>query len=238
MKKNYQLKDLIAKMNAMTKSAVVKDSEGYYQLPTDNNGCGSAIIRFLPPLPGEDVPVVNMFNHAFRAPSSKWFIDACPTTLNQPCPVCESNHALWNGPDKNLASLRKRKLYYISNVFVVMDRNMPENEGKVFLYKYGVKIFGKIKDAITPPFGDVQPFDPFDPEAGANFRLRMTLNGNFPDYDKSSFDAPSAIGDEDVIATVLGQRRPLSAIIAPSQFKSYDELKRKFDQIVGLPKAA
>lgn len=232
------MQDIIAKMNAMTKGTVVKDSEGYYQLPTDKNGCGSAIIRFLPPLPDEDVPVVSMFNHAFRMESGKWFIDNCPATLNQRCPVCESNNALWNGQDKNLASLRKRKLNYISNVLVMADPNTPENEGKVFLYKYGVKIFGKIKDAITPPFGDVQPFDPFDPETGANFRLRITRNGNFPDYDKSSFDAQSPIGDEDAIATVLNQRRSLSAIIAPNQFKSYDELKRKFDLIVGLPKAA
>jgi len=238
MKRSYDLEDLKAKMNAMTKGTVVKDSADYYQLPTDKNGCGSAIIRFLPPIPGEDVPMVSLFNHAFRMASSKWFIDNCPSTLNQRCPVCESNHELWNGPDKNLASVRKRKLYYISNVLVVLDPNMPGNEGKVFLYKYGVKIFGKIKDAITPPFGDVQPIDPFDPEAGANFRLRVTRNGNFPDYDKSSFDPQSPIGDEDTIAAVLNQRRSLSAIIAPNQFKSYDDLKRKFDQIVGAPKAA
>ena len=238
MKKNYNMQDIIAKMNAMSKGTPIKDSADYYQLPTDKNGYGSAIIRYLPPLADDDVPVVQMFNHAFRMPSGKWFIDNCPSTLNQRCPVCESNQALWNGPDKSLASLRKRKLYYISNVLVVMDPAKRENEGKVFLYKYGVKIFGKIKDAITPPFGDVQPIDPFDPEAGANFRLWVTRNGNFPDYDKSRFDAPSAIGDEDAIAAVLNQRRSLSAIIAPSQFKSYDELKRKFDQIAGLSKAA
>ena len=122
--------------------------------------------------------MVRIFNHAFQAPSTKWFVDNCPTTLTQPCPVCEANSALWNGANKNLASLRKRKMYYISSVLVVSDQKQPENEGKVFLFKYGVKIFGKIKDAITPPFGDTEPIDPFDPEAGANFRLRITRNGN------------------------------------------------------------
>jgi hypothetical protein len=237
--KKYTLQELKAKVNAMAATkTVVKDSEGVFQPSTDKNGCGSAVLRFLPPLPEEEIPVVQIFNHAFQAPSTKWFVDNCPTTLKLPCPVCESNSALWNGSNKDLASLRKRKMNYISNVLVVSDPKQPDNNGKVFLFKYGVKVFGKIKDAITPPFGDTEPIDPFDPEAGANFRLRITRNGNFKDYDKSGFDAPSAIGDEDLIATVLGQRRSLSAIIAPSQFKSYDELKRKFDQIVGLPKAA
>ena len=237
--KKYDIEQLRKKMKDMTApSSVVKDSEGYFQPSTDKNGCGNAVIRFLPPLPEEEIPVVQVFNHAFQAPSTKWFVDNCPTTLKQPCPVCEANSALWNGANKNLASLRKRKMYYISNVLVVLDQKQPENNGKVFLFKYGVKIMGKIKDAMTPLFGDTEPIDPFDSAAGANFRLRITRNGNFPEYDKSSFDAPSAIGDEDATAAVLGQRRSLSAIIAPSQFKSYDELKRKFDQIVGLPKAA
>jgi hypothetical protein len=237
--KNYSFQELKEKVNAMAATkTVVKDREGYFQPSTDKNGNGSAILRFLPAPPDEELPVVQLLIHAFQAPSTKWFVANCPTTLKQPCPVCESNTALWNGPHKDLASLRKRKMYYISNVLVVLDPKQPENNGKVLLFKYGQKIMGKIKDAITPPFVDTEPFDPFDPEAGANFRMRITSNGNFKDYDKSGFDAPSAIGDEDVIATVLGQRRSLSAIVAPSQFKSYDELKRKFDQIVGLPKAA
>ena len=239
MQMKYTLEELRSKVTALAATKTVrKDSEGYYQPFTDNNGSGSAVLRFLPPLDDEEFPFVQLYNHAFQAPSATWFVDNCPTTLEQPCPVCESNSALWNGPDKDLASLRKRKMYYITNVLVVRDPKQPENEGKVFLYKYGSKIMGKLNDAITPPFPDADPIDPFDAEEGANFRLRIVQNGGFPDYDKSSFDALSPIGDEDVIATVLGQRRSLSAIIAPSQFKSYDELKRKFDQIVGVAKPA
>ena len=235
----YDFEKLRSKVNAMAETkTVVKDSEGYYQPFTDNNGIGSAILRFLPQLQDEEFPFVQLYNHAFQAQSSKWFIDLCPTTREQPCPVCQANSALWNGPNKDLASLRKRKMVYISNVLVVRDPKQPENEGKVFLFKYGAKIMGKLMDAITPPFPGADPIDPFDAEEGANFRLRIVQNGGFPDYDKSSFDALSPIGDEDVIATVLGQRRSLSAIIAPSQFKSYDELKRKFDQIVGVAKPA
>jgi hypothetical protein len=235
----YDLEMLRSKVNALAATkTVAKDSEGYYQPFTDEKGIGSAILRFLPPLDDEDFPFVRVYNHAFQGPSSKWFIDLCPTTLEQPCPVCEANSLLWNGPDKSVASLRKRKMYYISNVLVVRDPKQPENEGKVFLFKYGSKIMGKLNDAITPPFPDADPIDPFDAEEGANFRLRILSKGGFPDYDRSSFDAPSPIGDEDVIATVLGQRRSLSAIIDPSQFKTYDELKRKFDQIVSVAKTA
>jgi hypothetical protein len=234
----YHLDELRSQVKAMAATkTVVKDSEGYYQPFTDEKGNGSAILRFLPQLQDEEFPLVQTYVHAFQGPS-KWFIDLCPTTLTQPCPVCEANSALGNGPDKSVASIRKRKMYYISNVLVVEDPKQPENEGKVFLFKYGAKIMDKLTDAITPPFPDADPIDPFDAEEGANFRLRIVQNGGFPDYDKSSFDAPSPIGDEDAIATVLGQRRSLSAIIDSSQFKSYDELKRKFDQIVGAAAAA
>lgn len=237
--KNYDFEQLRSKVNAMAATKTIrKDSEGYYQPFTDKSGSGSAVLRFLPPHDDEEFPFVQLYNHAFEVPSTKWFIELCPTTLAQPCPVCESNSVLWNGSDKNLASLRKRKMYYISNVLVVRDPKQPENEGKVFLYKYGQKIMGKLNDAITPPFPDADPIDPFDAEEGANFRLRIVSKGGFPDYDKSSFDAPSPIGDANMVESVLNQRRSLVAIIDPSQFKTYDELKRKFDQIVGVAKVA
>src|ERR1035438_8829505 len=170
--KKYNLDELKAKVNAMAATkTVVKDSEGHFQPSTDKNGSGSAILRFLPAPPDEDFPFVQVFNHAFQAPSTKWFIDLCPTTLKQPCPVCEANSALWNGPDKSVASLRKRKMYYISNVLVVRDPKQPENEGKVLLFKYGSKIMGKLNDAITPTSPDTDPIDPFDAEEGVNFRL-------------------------------------------------------------------
>ena len=235
----YDLEMLRSKVNALAATkTVTKDSEGYYQPFTGNNGTGSAILRFLPALQDEEFPLVQTYTHAFQGPSSKWFIELCPTTLDQPCPVCEANSALWNGPDKSVASLRKRKMNFVSNVLVIRDPKQPENEGKVFLFKYGAKIMGKLTDALTPPFPDANPIDPFDAEEGANFRLRIVGKGGFPDYDRSSFDLPSPIGDEDVIATVLGRRRSLSAIIDPSQFKTYDELKRKLDQIVGAAAAA
>ena len=234
----YDFEKLRSKVNAMAETkTVVKDSEGYYQPFTDNNGIGSAILRFLPQLQDEEFPFVQLYNHAFQAQSSKWFIDLCPTTREQPCPVCQANSALWNGPNKDLASLRKRKMVYISNVLVVRDPKQPENEGKVFLFKYGATIMLKLNEVISPGSPDTDPIDPFDAEEGANFRLRVVSKGGFPDYDRSSFDPPSPI-EPDIVESVLNQRRSLAAITDPSQFKTYDELKRKFDQIVAVAKTA
>ena len=235
----YNLEELRSTVKAMAATKTVrKDSEGYYQPFTDNNGSGSAVLRFLPPLGDEEFPFVQLYNHAFEAPSTKWFIDLCPTTVGKPCPVCVSNSALWNSSDKDLASLRKRKMYYISNVLVVQDPEQPENEGKVFLFKYGAKIMNKLMDAITASFPGADSIDPFDAEEGANFRLRIVSTGGFPDYGESCFDAPSPIGDANMVDSILKQRRSLVAIIDPSQFKSYDELKRKFDQLLGAATAA
>jgi len=142
----YNLETLKAKVNALAETkTVVKDSEGYYQPSTEETGIGTALVRLLPPLREEEFPVVQIYNHAFQGPSGSWFVDNCPTTLNLSCPVCEANSALWNGPNKKLASLRKRKMYYISNVLVVLDAKQPENEGKVLLFKYGVTIMDKIR---------------------------------------------------------------------------------------------
>jgi hypothetical protein len=234
----YDLERLRSKVKAAAATkTVVKDSEGYFQPYTDESGVGSAILRFLPPLDEEEFPFVELYNHAFKAPSGKWFIENCPTTLTQPCPVCEANSSLWNGRDRALASLRKPKMYYVSNILVVGDPKRSENEGKVFLYKYGVTIMGKMNDAITPPFADTEAIDPFDPEEGANFNLRIVRSGGFPNYDESRFDVPSRI-DPNIVESVLEHRRSLAAIVDPRQFKSYDDLKNKFDQMVGLAKTA
>jgi hypothetical protein len=218
------------------KSSLVKDSDGYYQTTVDGTGNGSAILRFLPELPGEEYPFVQIYNHAFQGPAGKWFIELCPGTLGSPCPVCESNRKLLNSGNeamKKLATARKRKMNYVANVLVVKDAKSPEKEGKVFRFKFGVKIMDKLKDMIAPPFGDSEPIDPFDTEEGANFRLRVVKTGSFPDYDKSAFDKPSSLGDEGTVEAALKLRRSLAELVAPTQFKSYDDLMAKFQQICG-----
>jgi len=232
---SYTLSTLRQRVIALSaKSSLVKDSAGYYQVTTDSTGTGNAILRFLPALPGEDFPFVQLYNHAFQGPTGKWLIEHCPSTIEQPCPICQANKLfLKSGSEsqKTVASTRKRKMSYISNVLVVKDLKAAEREGKVYFFKFGVRIMDKIKGMIAPSFSDIEPTDPFDVETGANFQLRVIKSGNFPDYDTSAFDKPSSIGDHSTIDTVIKQCRSLQELVSPFEFKTFDELKAKFDKI-------
>jgi hypothetical protein len=217
-----------------------QDDERYWKPDLDKVGNGTALIRFLPGRVEDGLPFVQLFTHGFQGPQGKWFIENCPTSIEADCPACKANTELWNTNNdakKKLASNRKRKLNYISNILVVNDPKHPENNGKVFLYRYGKKIFEKIKDMIDPPaeFTDMVPVDPYNMETGANFRLRITRQDNFPNYDKSSFETPTKVGDEDRIAEVESQLFCLSEILDQKHFKSFDDLKKRFDQVVGVP---
>jgi gp32 DNA binding protein like len=237
------LASLRSKINEMSNpkgGSQRQDDERYWKPEVDKAGTGSAIIRFLPAKVEENFPFVQLWSHGFQGPTGKWFIDQCPTSIEEKCPACEANGELWqtgNEAKKKLASSRKRKLNYISNILVVNDPKHPENNGKVFLYKFGKKIFEKIKDMINPPeaFADMASVDPFDMVEGANFKLRITRQDNFPNYDKSSFDAPTPIGDEDRIAEVENQLFSLNELLDTKHFKSYADLKKRFDQVAGGP---
>lgn len=235
-----KLAALREKMNSVTTTGLHKDSDGFFQLTVDaTTGEGGAMIRFLPAGGSDDMPFVRVYNHAFSE-SGVWFIEGCPTTIGLACPVCESNSPLYNSrdaADKMIAGNRKRKKNYISNILVVSDPKNPGNEGKVFLYKYGTRIFDKLRDLIAPPsdMTGIEPVDPFDVEEGPNFMLRVTKDGRYPDYQKSAFDQVlTSIGDEDKIAAILSQRKSLSALVDPSQFKTYHALKEKFEKMTGL----
>jgi len=210
--------------------------------PTMGKGdVGSAIIRFLPAPEGEDLPWVKMYNHAFQG-TGGWLIDNCLTTLGQKCPVCASNSELWNSGndrDKDIVRQRKRKLSYYSNIYVIKDPANPENEGKVFLFKFGKKIFDKILNAMQPEFEDEAPINPFDFWQGANFRLKIRKVEGYWNYDKSEFDSPEALlDDDDALEAIWKKEYSLSAIVAPDQFKSYDDLEKRLNSVLGIGKVA
>lgn len=214
------------------------DDDRFWKPEVDKTGTGSAVIRFLPAKIEESFPFVQLWSHGFKGPGGKWFIENCPTSVNEDCPVCKANTELWatgNDLKKKLASARKRKLNYISNILVISDPKHPENNGKVFLYKYGKKIFAKITDMINPPeaFADMASVDPFDMEEGTNFKLRITRQDNYPNYDKSSFDNQTPIGNEDFIASIESQLHSLSNLLEPSNFKSFADLQKRFNQVNG-----
>ena len=202
----------------------------------DKSGNGYAVLRFLPAVEGEDMPWQRVWNHAFQGPGGQWYIENSLTTLNKKDPVSEENTRLWNTgieADKEIARKRKRKLSYYSNIFVVSDPKHPENEGKVFLFKFGKKIFDKITEAMKPEFEDEKPINPFDFWEGANFKLKIRKVDGYWNYDKSEFDSPSAIKDnDDAIEQIWEKQYALKPFLAPENFKSYDELKAKLDKVL------
>ena len=201
----------------------------------DKTGNGYAVLRFLPASEGEDMPWVRLWSHAFQGPGG-WFIENSLTTLGHKDPVSEENTRLWNtgvDSDKDIARKRKRKLSYYSNILVVSDPKHPENEGKVFIFKFGKKIFDKITEAMQPEFDDETPINPFDFWKGANFKLKIRKVDGFWNYDKSEFEAVSQIKDsDDEIKTIWGKQYPLKPFLDPSNFKTYDELKEKLNRTI------
>ena len=203
----------------------------------DKTGVGSAVIRFLPAPDGEDVPWVKVYSHAFQGPGG-WYIENSLTSLNQKDPVSEYNRGLWNSgseKDKDTVRKQKRKLSYYSNIYVIKDPANPANEGKVFLFKYGKKIFDKILNAMQPEFEDETPINPFDFWQGANFKLKIVKKDGYWNYDKSEFDRVAPLlDDDDALEAVWKKQYSLTAITAPDQFKSYDELERRMNYVLGL----
>tara|TARA_B100001109_G_scaffold254516_1_gene254405 strand:+ start:57 stop:962 length:906 start_codon:yes stop_codon:yes gene_type:complete len=201
----------------------------------DKTGNGYAVLRFLPAPQKEEMPWARVWSHAFQGPGG-WYIENSLTTLGQKDPVSEENTILWNSgvdSDKEIARKRKRKLSYYSNIYVVSDPKHPENEGKVFLFKFGKKIFDKITEAMQPAFEDEKPINPFDFWTGANFKLKIRKVDGFWNYDKSEFEAVSPIStDDEAIKGIWNKQYPLKPFLEAANFKSYDELKEKFNRVI------
>ena len=215
--------------------------ERFWRPTTDKAGNGFAIIRFLPAVEGEDMPFVKMYSHAFQGPGG-WYIENSLTTLNEKDPVGEVNRRLWNSgsdEDKETARKQKRKLSYYSNIYVVKDPKHPENEGKVFLYKYGKKIHDKILAAMQPEFQDEEPVNVFDLWEGANFKLKIKKVAGYWNYDSSEFDSVSALSaDDDELEATWKTEHSLEAFTAKDNFKSYEDLERRLNLVLGLSKPA
>ena len=202
----------------------------------DKTGNGYAVIRFLPAIDGEDLPWVKVWNHAFQGPTGQWYIENSLTTLGQKDPVSEMNTAYWNSgveSDKEIARKQKRKLQYFSNIYVVSDPKHPEKEGKVFLFRFGKKIFDKFMESMQPAFADEVAVNPFDFWKGANFKLKIRKVDGFWNYDKSESENPTPLfDDDDGIEEVWKQQHSLADFTAPTNFKSYDELKTRLNMVL------
>ena len=239
LKKQSKLGSLTAKLvkevEKMNNNGASGDDR-LWKLDVDKSGNGYAVIRFLPAPDKEDLPFVKLYSHAFQG-SGGWYIENSLTTLGQKDPVSEYNSQLWNnGTDagKEMARKQKRKLTYISNIYVVKDPANPENEGKTFLYKYGKKIFDKLTAAMQPEFEDEEAIDPFDFWQGANFKLKAKNVAGYRNYDSSEFAAVSPLlDDDDAMEAIWKKEASLSEFVEPAQFKTYDELKVRLEYVLG-----
>jgi len=239
LKKQSKLGNLTAKLvkevEKMNTTGGSTD-ERLWKLECDKSGNGYAVIRFLPAPNGEDLPFVKLYSHAFQGPGG-WYIENSLTTLGQKDPVSEYNTMLWNnGTDagKEAARKQKRKLTYVANIYVVKDPANPSNEGKVFLFKFGKKIFDKLTAAMQPEFEDEEAIDPFDFWQGANFKLKAKNVAGYRNYDSSEFARPDALlDDDDAMEAVWKREYSLAELVAADQFKTYDELKKRLDYVLG-----
>jgi hypothetical protein len=229
---------LTKELETLNKTTTTQSSgkdERFWRPELDKSGNGYAVIRFLPAVEGEELPWARLWSHAFQGPGG-WYIENSLTTMNKKDPVSEDNSRLWNtglDSDKEIARKRKRKLTYYTNVLVVSDPKNPENEGQVKLFKFGKKIFDKITEAMQPQFEDEKPLNPFDFWEGANFKLKIRKVDGYWNYDKSEFDSPSPLADnDDDIQSTWKKQYALTEFSDPSTFKSYDELKARFEKVV------
>jgi hypothetical protein len=212
------------------------DDNTYWKPEVDKTGNGYAVIRFLPCIEEEDAPFVRYWDHGFQGPGG-WYIEKSLTTIGQKDPLGEYNSQLWNSgleENKDQARKQKRRLHYVSNIYVVKDPANPQNEGNVFLFMFGKKIFDKINDLVNPSLQDEEPVNPFDLLEGANFKMKIRNVEGYRNYDKSEFDSAGPLfEDESMYDDVLESLRPLAPVIAPSEFKSYDELKARLHRVMG-----
>ena len=234
------LESLVKEAEKLNKQGPGAD-ERFWKPELDKSGNGYAVIRFLPAPDGEDLPWAKVYSHAFQGPGG-WYIENSLTTVNKKDPVGEVNRKLWNSgidSDKDIARKQKRKLSYYTNIQVVRDPAHPENEGKVFLYKFGKKIYDKITAAMQPEFEDETPINPFDLWEGANFKLKICKVAGFWNYDKSEFDSTSALAtDDSELERVWKEEHSLTAFTTEDQFKSYEELSTRLNEVLGTNKRA
>lgn len=212
--------------------------ERIWKPTVDKAGNGYAVIRFLPGPEGADLHWARYWDHGFKGPTGKWYIEKSLTSIGQQDPVSEANSKLWNSgndDDKEIVRQRKRRLHYVTNILVLNDPSNPENNGKVFLYQFGKKIFDKIIDQMQPQFPDESPVNPFDLWSGADFTLKIANVAGYRNYDRSDFKSPSALfdGDEEKLQSVVNQLHTFEEWTDTKNYKSYDQLQTKLMEVLG-----
>jgi len=237
-RRNNNISRLVEEAKKITTNEKKGKDDTYWQPGVDKSGNGFSVIRFMPAPKDESLPWVRYWDHGFKGPTGLWYIEKSLTTLGLPDPCSERNSLLWNTgreEDKELARVRKRRLHYVSNVYVISDPSNRDNEGKVFKFVYGKKIFEKIVDLMQPQFEDESPIDPFDFWDGCDFKLKIRNFEGYRNYDKSEFAAttPFLNGDEKALEAVYDSLYSLAELVDPKTYPTYEELEKKLNRVLG-----
>ena len=230
---------LQAQLQSMKNSGFEADLKEW-KLTQDNAGNGSAVIRFLPAKNENSLPFVKLVNHFFKGQGKKFYAENCTSTHGDfdSCPVCQyiKEEGLYDNNKKMYDSL-KRKTSFWSNILVIKDPAKPENEGKVFKYRFGVKIMDKINAMVEvdTDIGEV-PVDVTCPFEGANFVIKVKKVGGHPNYDESKFQGQSKIkniDDEAYQDELTKEMFDLDTIVSSDKFNSHSANEKLFKGVMG-----
>lgn len=219
------------------------------KIPSSGNWQG--VIRFLPRPTGDgDMnPSLKVCTHSYQGPNG-WYIELCPTTYDSSydsCPACKKNGQLYKMGGTDLVGDRARKTYYYSNILVVKDPQNPENEGKVFIYRYGKKMYETIKEKMFNDTGIIETCNVFHPFEGTNFKLTLKTiktklkNGKeitYPSADGSTFYDSVVPLSKEVADKAMKNLHNLSEICSPEKIKSFDQLVARFEKVEGESSAS
>lgn len=211
------------------------DDQGYWKPTLDKAGTGWAIIRFLPSGKGETLPYAEVFSYSFKGPNG-WYIEKSRASLGENDPAAEFVSELWNSGKEDEARKYPRRRYYHANIMVVDDPGNPENNGKVFLFRFPKQILEKINQAMNPKIPTMPSINAFDMMEGADFTLVVERKKDFPNYENSTFEkskSPVAKTEKEMEA-IYNQCRAISELLAPDQYKPYDQLAARLHKIMGL----
>ena len=94
----------------------------FWRLEGDKAGNGTATIRFLPRVEGDELPWVRIFSHGFQGPTGKWYIENDLSTIKQKDPVGDLASRLWNsGIESDKDEARK-----VAQVILSDPANTPQ----------------------------------------------------------------------------------------------------------------
>jgi hypothetical protein len=244
-KKRTNVSELASKLESASGKKSYGDDR-FWKLHKEQSGIGSAVIRLLPASEGNDTPFIKKYSHGFQGPGG-WYIDVCPTTIGQECPVCDHNKGVvekgggWEDldePGKKYVREHKRREEYNFNILVLKDDHNPDNEGKNFLWSCGKSVFDIIISAMDPEFDDEDPLNPFDMWEGADLKLKSRKADGYIKYDRSGFESPTALfdGDDEKLEELYGKQYDLNEFVDPNNFKDYAFYESKLNTALGTKK--